>query len=119
MTKWKIREFGKANYITLDVNPSEYQRSKQVEAVYEQLADGSYCRTVAPCTYKKEEFQLVWANVTQAQLNILNGFLNKKVEVLDHLASMFLAYVDGIDKQYLISGTPGQRYAVAIKVREV
>lgn len=119
MVKWKIREFGKPNYITLDVNPSEYQRSKQVEVVYEQLVDGSYCRTVAPCTYKKEEFQLVWANVTQAQLDILNDFLNKKVEVVDHLGATFLAYVDGIDKQYLISGTPEQRYAVSIKVREV
>jgi hypothetical protein len=119
MTKWKIRAIGQENYITLDVNPSSYKRSKQVEVSYEQLLNGSECRIVAPSIFKKEEFPLVWANVTQTQLNILNRFINKQVEVVDHLTESFVAYVDGIEKQYLISGMPEQRYAVSIKVREV
>jgi hypothetical protein len=119
MTKWKIRAIGQENYLTLDVNPSSYKRSKQVEANYEQLVDGSECRVVAPSIFKKEEILLVWASVTQTQLNILNRFINKKLEVVDHLADSFIAYVDGIEKQYLISGMPEQRYAVTIKVREV
>jgi hypothetical protein len=119
MTKWKIREFGKPDFVVLDVNPSSYKRSKQVEVNYEQLIDGNYCRSVAPCKFKKEEFQLVWANVNQAQLDKLNAFINKKVEVVDHLLELFTAYVDGIEKQYIISGAPEQRYAIAIKVREV
>lgn len=119
MTKWKMKEYGQANYVILDVNPSGYKRSKQVEVSYDQLADGSYCRVVAPCTFSKEEFQLIWANVNAAQLNTLNSFINKRVNVVDHLLESFDAYIDGIERQYLLTGQSEQRYAIAIKVREV
>jgi hypothetical protein len=119
MVKWKIREFGQQGYLTLDVNPSNYGRSKQVDVVYEQLVDGSQCRIVSPITFKKEEVQLVWANVNQAQLDVLMSYNNKKVEIVDHLLAIFAAWVDGVEKQYLISGTLEQRYAVNIKLREV
>lgn len=113
MVKWQI------GTLTLEVNPSSYSRSKQVEVSYEQLADGSQCRVVAPITFKKEEFQLVWANVNQAQLNSLSDYIGQKVVIKDHLNESSTVYVDGVAKQYLISGTPEQRYAVNIKVREV
>lgn len=119
MVKWKIREFGQQNYLNLDVNPTNYGRSKHVDVAYEQLIDGSQCRIVSPITFKKEEVQLVWANVNQAQLDMLMGYINKKVEIKDHLLSNLTAYVDGVEKQYLISGAPEQRYAVNIKLREV
>lgn len=119
MSKWKIREAGQQTFLTLNVNPSGYSRNKQVDVVYEQLVDGSYCRMVSPTTFRKEEFQLVWANVNQAQLDILASFINKKVEVVDHLLATFTAYIDGVEKQYLITGMPEQRYAVTIQVREV
>lgn len=119
MVKWKIREFGEQNYVTLDVNPTNYGRSKQVDVVYEQLVDGSQCRIVSPITFKKEEVKLVWANVNQAQFDILLSYINQKVEIVDHLLATFTAYVDAVEKQYLISGTLEQRYAVNIKLREV
>lgn len=119
MVKWKIKEVGQLNYLSLSVNPSNYGRSKEVDAQYEQLIDGSQCRIVSPITFKKENIQLVWANVNQAQLDMLMLYINKKVEIVDHLLATFTAYVDGIEKQYLISGMPEQRYAVNIKLREV
>lgn len=119
MVKWKIREYGQQNYLNLDVNPTGYSRSKEVDVVYEQLVDGSDCRIVSPVIFKKEDFQLVWANVTQTQLNMLLGYINKKVEVVDHLTATFTAYIDAVEKQYLLTGAPDQRYAVNIKLREV
>lgn len=119
MTKWKIREAGQQSYLTLAVNPSTYQRKSQVDLIYEQLVDGTYCRVVSPNVFQKEEVTLVWANVNQLQLDILMGYINKKVEIVDHLLATFTAYIDGIEKQYLISGSPEQRYAISIKVREV
>lgn len=119
MVKWKIREFGQQNYLNLDVNPTNYGRNKEVDVVYEQLIDGSQCRVVAPITFKKEEVQLVWANVNQAQLDMLMGYTGKKAEIVDHLLATFTAYVDAVEKQYLIAGTSEQRYAVGIKLREV
>lgn len=119
MTKWKIRPVGQQNYLTLDVNPSNYSRSRQVEVTYEQLADGSFCRVVAPITFKKEDIQLIWANVDQAQLDVLTGYLNQKVEIVDHMQATVQAYIDAVEKQYLVSGSPEQRYAVSLKVREV
>lgn len=119
MVHWKIREVGQQIYVPLDVNPSGYSRSKQVEASYDQLLDGTSCRVVAPCTFKKDEFQMIWASVNQTQLDILMGYLNKQVEIVDHLLATTQAYIDQIDKQYLISGTSEQRYAVNIRVREV
>lgn len=119
MVKWKIREYGQQNYITLDVNPTNFGRSKQVDVAYEQLVDGSQCRIVSPVTFKKEDIQLVWANVNQAQLDILMGYINKKIEVVDHLLATFTAYVDAVEKQYLLTGTAEQRYAVNIMLREV
>jgi|GEM_PF-3258826 len=124
MVKWKIRQFGQENYLDLDVNPTNYGRSKQVDVVYEQLVDGSQCRVVSPITFKKEDVQLVWANVNQAQLDMLMGYINQpaasqKVEIVDHLLATFTAYVDAVEKQYLITGSPEQRYAVNIKLREV
>ena len=80
---------------------------------------GIFCRVVAPNTFKKEEIQLIWANVNQTQLDLLISYINKKVEIVDHMLAVTQAYVDQVDKQYLISGTPEQRYAIAIKVREV
>jgi len=71
MAKWKIREVGQTNYLTLNVNPSNYGRSKEVDAQYEQLIDGSQCRVVLPIVFKKEEVQLIWTNVNQAQLDIM------------------------------------------------
>ena len=121
MVKWKIRKVGAENqsYLTLDVNPSNYGRKQEVDVQYEQLIDGSQCRVVSPITFKKEDIQLIWANVNQAQLDMLTGYINQKVEILDHLLATFKAYVDGVEKQYLISGTLEQRYAVNIKLREV
>ena len=119
MAKWKIREVGQQNYLILDVNPSNYGRNKQVDAQYEQLIDGSQCRVVSPITFKKEDIQLIWTNVNQGQLDMLMGYINQKVEIVDHLLATFKAYVDGVEKQYLISGTLEQRYAVNIKLREV
>ncbi len=119
MVKWKIREYGQQNYLNLDVNPTNYSRSKEVDVVYEQLLNGSDCRIVSPVTFKKEDFQLVWANVNQAQLDMLMGYINKKVEVVDHLTATFTAYIDAVEKQYLLSGALEQRYAVNIKLREV
>lgn len=119
MTQWKIREVGQQNFLPLTVNPSSYSRSKQVEVSYDQLLDGNSCRIVAPSAFKKDNFQLIWANVDQAQLDMLLSYINKKVEIVDHTLAMTQAYVDQIDKQYLISGTAEQRYAVNIKVREV
>lgn len=118
MMKWKIREVGQQTYWVMDVNPSQYSRSKEVDVVYEPLLDGSQCRIVSPNIYKKETFPLVWANVNQAQLEILMGYMNKKVEIVDHLLATSTAYVDGIEKQYLLTGTNEQRYAVNIKLRE-
>lgn len=105
--------------MTLDVNPSGYGRSKQVEVAYEQLADGSQCRVVAPIIFKKEEYQLIWANVDQRQLDTLTSYINQKIEIVDHLLASTQAVIDGVEKQYLISAAPEQRYAVNIKVREV
>ncbi len=119
MVKWKIREVGQQNYLTLEINPSDYGRNRQVDVVYEQLVDGSQCRVVSPLIYKKEEVQLVWANVNQGQLDVLMGYINKKVEIVDHLLATVTAYVDGVEKQYLIAGTVEQRYAVKIMLREV
>lgn len=119
MAKWKIREVGQTSYVTLDVNPSNYGRNKQVDVIYEQLLDGSQCRVVSPLTFKKEDVQLIWANVNQVQLDMLLGYINKKVEIADHLLATTTAYVDGVEKQYLITGTLEQRYAVNIKLREV
>jgi len=119
MAKWKIREVGQQNYLSLNVNPSNYGRSKEVDAQYEQLIDGSQCRVVSPIVFKKEDVQLIWANVNQAQLDMLMGYINKKVEIVDHLIAAFTAYVDGVERQYLISGTLEQRYAVNFKLREV
>jgi len=119
MAKWKIREVGQTNYLTLNVNPSNYGRTKEVDAQYEQLIDGSQCRVVSPIVFKKEDVQLIWTNVNQAQLDMLMLYINKKVEIVDHLLATFKAYVDGVEKQYLISGTLEQRYAVNIKLREV
>jgi hypothetical protein len=123
MVKWKIRAFGQSEDLALElkVNPSNYGRSKQVDVVYEQLVDGSACRIVSPLTFKKEEVQLVWANVDREQLDILMGWVGyvKPVVIKDHLGEIFTAWVDGLEKQYLISGTLEQRYAVNIKLREV
>lgn len=119
MIKWKIREVGQQNYLALDVNPSQYSRSRDVDVVYEPLVDGSYCRLVSPSTYKKEDYALVWASVNQAQLDTLTGYINKKVEIVDHLLATSTVYVDGIEKQYLLTGAGEQRYAVNIKLREV
>ncbi len=119
MVKWKIREVGQQNYVVLDVNPSQYSRSRDVDVAYEPLVDGSYCRIVSPSTYKKEDYPLVWASVNQTQLDKLMGFVNKKVEIVDHLLAISTVYVDGIERQYLLTGTVEQRYAVNIKLREV
>lgn len=119
MVKWKIREVGQQNYLALEVNPSAYGRSKAVDVQYEQLIDGGQCRVVSPVIFKKEEIQLIWANVNQLQFDVLIGYINKKVEIMDHLLATFKAYVDGVEKQYLITGNLEQRYAVNIKLREV
>ncbi|MBP2635994.1 MAG: hypothetical protein H6Q72_1901 [Firmicutes bacterium] len=119
MAKWKIREFGQPNYLTLDVNPSSYGRNRQVDVVYEQLIDGSQCRVVSPAEVKKEEMQLIWANVNQEQLDVLMGYINKQVEIVDHLLANVNAYVDGVERQYLVSATDEQRYAINILLREV
>jgi hypothetical protein len=116
---WKIREEGQSQYVPFEINPSTYQRSRQVDASYEQLVDGDSCRIVSPKIYKKEDIQVVWANVTQTQYDLLKNYLNKKVEVVDHNLETFAAYVDGIERQYLISASPVQRYAITLKVREV
>jgi hypothetical protein len=39
--------------------------------------------------------------------------------LIDHLGEVMQVWLDGISKEYLISGTGAQRYAVTIKVREV
>jgi len=119
MVKWKIREVGQTNYVTFNVNPSNYGRSRQVNVGYEQLLNGDECRVVSPSIYKKEDVQLVWAHVDQTQLDMLLGYINKKVEIVDHLLATIIAYVDGVDQQYLLTGTSEQRYAVNIRMREV
>lgn len=116
--KWKIREFGQSHYVFLDISPSEYARTKQADAPYEQLLDGSHARITTAQAFKKEEYQILWANIAQNQLDTLMGFLNKKVEITDHLLATSTGYVDGVGRQYLLSGAPGQRYAVAVKIRE-
>ena len=50
---------------------------------------------------------------------MLMGFVNKKVEIVDHLLATSTVYVDGVERQYLLTGTGEQRYAVNIKLREV
>ncbi len=119
MVQWKIRPVGQELYIALDVNPSGYGRNKQVEVYYEALTDGGRCRVVAPIEFRKEGFQVIWANLTQDQLDLLQGYVNQKVELQDHLGEVTQVYMDGIEKEYLISGTFEQRYAVKIQVREV
>ncbi len=46
------------------------------------------------------------------------GFINKKVEITDHLLSTTVGYVDGVASQYLLSSNTEQRYSVAIKIKE-
>lgn len=119
MAKWQIREAGAEIWLTLDRNPSDYGRAKQADVVYEDLADGGQCRVMSPTALRRDEFQMVWANVNQDQLDTLMSYINKKVEIKDHLQETTVAYIDAIEKQYLISGGLEQRYAINVKLREV
>lgn len=118
MIKWKIRAFGQPAWVALEVNPSNYSRAKQVEATYEDLVDGSQCRITSPRGFKPEEYQIVWANVDQGQLEALTGFLGALVEIEDHLHETSKAYVEGLERQYLAAGGDRQRFAVSLKLRE-
>lgn len=119
MAQWKIRPVGQDLSVAFEVNPTEFVKSKSVEVNYEPLVNGSRCRVVAPVIFKKEEFPVVWANVGQDQLELLQSYLGQKAELIDHLGEVMQVWLDGISKEYLISGTGAQRYAVTIKVREV
>lgn len=119
MAQWKIRPKGQTLSVAFQVNPSEFSKRKSVEAHYEPLIDGKHCRIVAPIQWKKEEFPVAWANVSGDQLRLLESYLNAEVELIDHLGEVMSVVIDGVSKEYLISGTTEQRYAVTIQVREV
>lgn len=119
MAQWKIRPVGQEIFLNLEVNPTEYNREKKVEVTYGMLSSGESCRIVAPTEFQKEIYQVVWANVSQSQYDFLAGYLNHQMEIQDHLGEVSRVYLDGIERQYLISGTDEQRYAVNISVREV
>lgn len=119
MARWKIRPLGQELSIAFEVNPTEFMKKKSVEVNYEALTDGSRCRVVAPIIIKKEEFPVAWANVSQNQLDLLQSYLNEKVELIDHLGTVMQVYIDGVSSEYIVSGTEEQRYSVTIKVKEV
>lgn len=119
MAQWKIRPLGQEVFLTLQVNPTEYSREKKVEVTYGALNSGDVCRIVAPIEFQKETYQVVWANVSQSQYDLLAGYVDQQVEIQDHLGEVNRVYLDGVERQYLISGTDEQRYAVNISVREV
>lgn len=119
MAQWKVRPVGQEIFLNLEVNPTEYSREKKVEVTYGSLNSGEACRIVAPIEFQKEAYQVVWANVSQSQYDFLSGYVDKKIEIQDHLGEISQVYLDGVVRQYLISGTDEQRYAVNISVREV
>lgn len=69
-----------------------------------------------PVSLKQEEYQIIWPDINQNQLDVLAGYLNKKVEIIDHLLETSIVYIDGIQKQYLVATFSEPRYAVSVSV---
>lgn len=69
-----------------------------------------------PVGLKQEEYQIIWPDINQNQLDILASYLNKKVEIVDHLLETSTVYIDGIQKQYLVAAFSEPRYAVSVSV---
>lgn len=111
---WKIRVVGDLTYERLPMNPTNYSREKVVDVNYEQLLTGGYSRVVSAKSGKQEEVQISWADLGIEEVNVLSKFINKKVEIVDHQLEMTLAYIDGIQKKYLISGRNEPRFAVTL-----
>jgi hypothetical protein len=116
--RWQIRDFGRADGIYVSVGPSEYRRTRQADVVYEQLLDGGYSPINTPKIFAKEEYQIVWANVDRSQLETMKGFINKKVEITDHLFETSVGYADSVSWQHLLSGSSEERYAVSVKIKK-
>lgn len=111
---WKIRVVGESAYEVLPINPTSYSREKMVDVSYEQLLTGGYSRVVSAKSGKQEEIELSWADLGMDEVATLSKFINKKVEIVDHQLEMTLAYLDGIQKKYLISGRNEPRFAVTL-----
>jgi hypothetical protein len=71
-----------------------------------------------PKIFAKEEYQIVWANVDRSQLETMKGFINKKVEITDHLFETSVGYADSVSWQHLLSGSSEERYAVSVKIKK-
>lgn len=111
---WKIRAVGESSYSVLPMNPTNYSREKVVDVNYEQLLTGGHSRVVSAKSGKQEQVQISWADLGIDEVTGLSKFINKKVEIVDHRLEMTLAYIDGMQKKYLISGRNEPRFAVTL-----
>lgn len=115
MRKWKIRGEKELDFQDLEINPSQYSRVKQSPVTYEQTLDGGYNR-VEIAGGAQEEIKLVWQGVEQEQADLLVGYLNQKVELMDHLKELMTVFVDSIQKQSLITIANKPQYNLQMTV---
>lgn len=111
---WKIRAVGDLTYEIMPMNPTNYSREKVVDVNYEQLLTGGHSRVVSAKSGKQEDVQISWADLGIDEVAALSKFINKKVEIVDHRLEMTVAYIDGMQKKYLISGRNEPRFAVTL-----
>ena len=113
--KWKIRGENEADFRELEKNPTQYTRMKQSPVTYEQTLDGGYNR-VEIAGGDQEEIKLIWQGVDQEQTDLLMGYLNQKVELMDHLRDLMVVFVDSIQKQSLITIANKPQYNLQMTV---
>ena len=111
---WKIRVVGELTYDILQSNPTNYSREKVIDVNYEQLLTGGYSRVVSENSTQTEQVQISWADLGSIEVTLLESFINKKVELVDHQMETTFAYVDGLQKKYLISGGIEPRFSVTL-----
>lgn len=94
----------------------KYARTKQSEIQYEEILTGGHSRLSGAKNTPHKEYQMIWNDIGQEQVDLLTGLLNKKVEIINHLLESEICYIDSIEKQFLITLTGEPRYGLQLGV---
>lgn len=109
----------KSNLSAIEVNPTSFKVSKRGIAVFEKLMDGTEVKITGDVNSEIGEIPVpIWVFLNQTQKDYLDGLINKRIIVINHLSEVFEFDFLAFEAEYLVEQVP-QRYAFTMTMKGV